>query len=110
MNKLKKTDEDQFAILRKIGENSKISQREMAEDLGFSLGKLNYCLRALQNKGLVKIKNFSNNPKKLNYLYILTPKGIASKTKLTINFMKRKMQEYDKLKSELNIKQKNKSK
>ncbi len=72
-----------------------------AEDLGFSLGKLNYCLKALQKKGLVKIQNFKKNPKKLNYVYVLTPKGIAAKTKLTINFMKRKMAEYDQLKKEL---------
>ena len=73
----------------------------MANDLGFSLGKLNYCLKALKDKGLIKIGNFKKNPNKLNYAYILTPKGIAEKTKLTINFMKRKMQEYDDLKKEL---------
>ena len=73
----------------------------MAEELGFSLGKLNYCLQALKNKGLVKISNFQKNPNKLSYAYILTPKGIARKTKLTINFMQRKMQEYDELKSEI---------
>ena len=73
----------------------------MASDLGFSLGKLNYCLRALKKKGLVKITNFKKNPNKLNYIYILTPKGISEKTKLTINFMKRKMKEYDELKKEL---------
>ena len=68
-----------------------------------SLGKLNYCLKALQNKGLIKLENFKKNPKKVNYLYILTPKGLAEKTKLTINFMKRKMREYDELKKELDI-------
>ena len=73
----------------------------MADELGFSLGKLNYCLKALQQKGFIKIKNFKKNPKKLNYLYVLTPKGISEKTKLTINFMKRKMREYDELKKEL---------
>ena len=73
----------------------------MAEELGFSLGKLNYCLKALEQKGLVKIKNFKNNPNKINYFYVLTPKGISEKTKLTINFMKKKMREYDELKSEL---------
>jgi len=97
---IKNIDEDRFAILRKIEKHSKISQRKMAKDLGFSLGKLNYCLKSLQKKGWVKIKNFENNPKKLNYLYILTPKGIASKTLLTINFMKRKMKEFDELKIE----------
>ena len=73
----------------------------MASELGFSLGKLNYCLRALKNKGLIKIKNFNKNKNKLNYIYVLTPKGIAAKTKLTLNFMKRKMAEYDELKSEI---------
>ena len=77
------------------------SQRNLASELGFSLGKLNYCLRALQEKGLVKIKNFQKHEKKLNYIYVLTPKGIAEKTKLTINFMKRKMKEYEELKLEL---------
>ena len=78
------------------------SQRELAEGLGFSLGKLNYCLRALQEKGLVKIKNFQKQRNKVNYIqYVLTPKGIAERTKLTINFMKRKMKEYDELKKEL---------
>tara|TARA_B100001142_G_C14074086_1_gene554769 strand:+ start:145 stop:441 length:297 start_codon:yes stop_codon:yes gene_type:complete len=92
---------DHFEILRKLKRNPKSSQRELAKDLGFSLGKLNYCLKALQEKGLVKIKNFKKNPKKLNYIYILTPKGISEKTKLTLSFMKRKMKEYDELSKEL---------
>ena len=92
---------DHFNVLRKIQNNPKSTQRELAGELGFSLGKLNYCLKALQAKGLVKIKNFKANPKKMNYIYVLTPKGIAEKTKLTINFMKRKMQEYDGLKKEI---------
>jgi len=100
MNNIKKEDEDNFAILRKIDQSSKISQREMARELGFSLGKLNYCIKALKKKGLIKIKNFEKNQNKLNYLYILTPKGIYSKSVLTINFMKKKMMEYDELKSE----------
>ncbi len=74
----------------------------MARDLGFSLGKLNYCLKALQKKGLIKVNNFKKNPNKVNYIYVITPKGIAEKTKLTINFMKRTMAEYDQLKKELN--------
>ena len=65
------------------------------------MGKLNYCLKALKNKGLIKINNFKKNPNKLNYAYILTPKGISEKTKLTVNFMKRKMKEYDELKKEI---------
>ena len=66
-----------------------------------SLGKLNYCLKALKDKGLVKIHNFKKNPNKINYMYVLTPKGVAAKIKLTINFMKMKIQEYDELKKEL---------
>ena len=89
--------EDHLDVLRKVEKKPGSTQRELAKDLGFSLGKLNYCLKALQAKGLVKIKNFKANPKKMNYIYVLTPKGIAEKTKLTINFMKRKMQEYDEL-------------
>ena len=94
-------DQDYFNILRKIQKKPNSSQRELAKELGFSLGKLNYCLKGLQNKGLIKIQNFKKNPKKINYLYILTPKGISTKTRLTINFMKRKIQEYDQLKLEI---------
>jgi len=96
------TKEDHFEVLRKIQKKPNSSQRELAAELGFSLGKLNYCLKALQNKGLVKIENFKKNPNKINYFYVLTPAGIAEKTKLTVNFMKRKMREYDELKNELN--------
>tara|TARA_B100000959_G_C14585653_1_gene461815 strand:- start:242 stop:541 length:300 start_codon:yes stop_codon:yes gene_type:complete len=96
-----KNEQDHFDVLRKIQKKPESSQRKLAEELGFSLGKLNYCLKALQNKGLVKIKNFKKNPQKINYIYILTPKGISEKTKLTIRFMKRKMQEFDELKKEM---------
>ncbi len=93
---------DHFEVLRKINKYPKASQRELAKDLGFSLGKLNYCLKALKQKGLVKISNFREKKDKINYIqYVITPKGIAERTKLTINFMKRKMQEYDELKKEL---------
>tara|TARA_B110000285_G_C14908256_1_gene506626 strand:+ start:194 stop:496 length:303 start_codon:yes stop_codon:yes gene_type:complete len=94
-------DQDHFNILREIQKKPNSSQRKLAKELGFSLGKLNYCLKALQNKGLIKIQNFKKNPEKINYLYILTPKGISIKTKLTINFMKKKIKEYDQLKSEI---------
>ena len=94
-------DLDQFNTLRKIKSKPNSSQRELANELGFSLGKLNYCLKALKEKGLIKIKNFQKNPNKIGYAYILTPKGVTQKTKLTINFMKRKMKEYDELKKEL---------
>ena len=94
-------NQDHFEVLRKIKSNPNSSQRELANELGFSLGKLNYCLKALKDKGLIKIGNFKRNPNKLGYAYILTPKGISTKTKLTINFMKRKMKEYEELKNEI---------
>tara|TARA_B100001094_G_C18071997_1_gene740561 strand:- start:550 stop:864 length:315 start_codon:yes stop_codon:yes gene_type:complete len=101
MNNNDKLKQEHFEILRKLKNNPNSSQRKLAEDLGFSLGKLNYCLKALKAKGFIKIQNFQKNPNKINYLYVLTPKGIAEKTRLTINFMKRKLKEYDELKSEL---------
>ena len=94
-------NEDHLNVLRKISANSQFSQRDLSKELGFSLGKLNYCLKALKVKGLIKIRNFHNNPNKINYIYVLTPKGITAKTKLTLNFMKRKMKEYDELKREI---------
>ena len=97
-----KNEQDQFEVLRKIKKTPESSQRELAEKLGFSLGKLNYCLKALQKKGLVKLENFQKQSNKISYLqYIITPKGIGERTKLTINFMKRKMKEYEELKEEL---------
>jgi EPS-associated MarR family transcriptional regulator len=96
-----KDNQDHFNVLRKLQKRPTSSQRELADELGFSLGKLNYCLKGLKEKGLIKINNFKNNPNKFNYTYLLTPKGVAEKTKLTINFMKRKMQEYDELKKEM---------
>ena len=101
LNKSMDNNQDHFNVLRKIQQKPESSQRELAEDLGFSLGKLNYCLKALKVKGLVKIKNFEKNPNKINYIYVLTPKGVAERTKLTLNFMKRKMKEYDELKREV---------
>ena len=94
-------NQDHFNVLRKIDSKPESPQRELAEELGFSLGKLNYCLKSLKTKGLIKIKNFGKNPNKLNYIYVLTPRGISQKTKLTLNFMKRKMKEYDELKKEI---------
>ena len=85
-----KDNQDHFEILRKIQKKPDSTQRELAEELGFSLGKLNYCIKALQKKGLLKLENFKKNPKKINYFYVLTPKGITEKTKLTVNFMKKK--------------------
>ncbi len=96
-----KEDQDHFNVLRKINRKPDSNQRELAKELGFSLGKLNYCLNALKEKGLIKINNFNKNPNKLGYIYVLTPKGIRKKTQMTINFMKRKMREYDELKQEM---------
>ena len=100
LNNNKETD-DESQILRTINKKPNSTQRQLASELGFSLGKLNYCLRALKEKGLVKIDNFKKNPSKFSYIYVLTPAGIAKKTKLTINFMKRKMKEYEDLQMEL---------
>ena len=93
---------DLLNILRNIANNPESSQRSLAKKIGLSLGKLNYCLKSLQKKGLIKLKNFQKQPNKIKYLkYVITPKGIAERTKLTLNFMKRKMKEYDELKKEL---------
>ena len=92
---------DEFDILRKISKEPNANQRDLAKKLGLSLGKINYCIRALKKKGLIKINNFKKNKRKLNYLYMLTPKGVSEKTRITINFMKQKMKEYDELQSEL---------
>ena len=97
-------DPDQFNVLRKINSNPNVSQRDLANELNLSLGKINYCLKALKSKGLVKIQNFKKNKNKMGYAYILTPRGISEKTKITINFMKRKMEEYEELKKEINRK------
>ena len=103
-----KNKDELFKILREVQKNPEMSQRALATNVNFSLGKLNYCLKALKKKGFIKIQNFKKNqnrfnPKsKNNYFYILTPKGVAKKTSMTINFLKRNMIEYDELKKELN--------
>ena len=96
-----KEDKETLLILRKISKEPKSSQRNMAATLGYSIGKLNYCLKELKKKGLIKIRNFKKNPKKFNYLYIITPKGIAEKTRMTTEYMSRLLKEYDELKDEL---------
>ena len=88
-------------MLRHIVNQPNSTQRDLARGLNLSLGKVNYCMKALKEKGFKKINNFKKNPDKISYAYILTPKGIKEKTKLTINFMKRKMIEYEDLKKEL---------
>ena len=90
-----------FNILRRIANKPDFTQRDMAKSLDISLGKLNYCLKALKEKGLIKIINFKKSKSKLGYMYFLTPRGVSQKTQLTINFMKRKLVEYDELKNEL---------
>ena len=102
-----KKNQDHFNVLRKIKSNPEATQRKFATEFDFSLGKLNYCLKALKSKGLIKIQNFKKNPKKIGYFYVLTPKGISEKTKLTLSFMKRKMKEYDELKKEIEKNKKN---
>ena len=100
------TDKEEYLkLLRKIGNDPKISQRDLSSELDMSLGKINYCLKALKSKGLIKIKNFGKSTDKIKYLYVLTPKGLVEKTNITIRFMKLKMKEYDELKKEL-LKQK----
>ena len=100
-------NDEYLKLLRTINNNPNLSQRDMSKNLGVSLGKLNYCIKELKNKGIIKLKNFKDNKNrfnlnsKYNYFYILTPKGISLKTKLTINFMKKKLNEYDELKREL---------
>ena len=90
-----------FNVLRKLEKNPSVTQRELSNKLGISLGRINYCLKELRNKGLIKISNFRKNKNKMNYVYLLTPKGISAKTKLTINFMKIKLREYEDLKKDI---------
>ena len=90
-----------FTILRLIEDEPQITQRELAKRLGISLGGANYCLKALIDIGHIKAENFSKNPNKLLYLYLLTPRGIAEKAKLTSGFLKRKMEEYQAIKKEI---------
>lgn len=99
---MKNFNQQEFNLLRKISKKPNANQRELASDLNISLGKLNYVLKELKKKGLVKINNFKKNPNKFGYLYLLTPKGVSEKTNITIKFMQKKMQEYEELKEELN--------
>ena len=94
-------NDTEFEIPRKISKKAVSSQRRLSKESDTSLGKVNYCLKALADKGLIKISNFKNSKNKAKYLYILTPKGISEKSKITLRFMKRKMKEYDELKEEL---------
>ena len=89
-------------LLRKLEINPEYTQRELSKEMGVSLGKVNYCIRKLTEKRLIKITNFKQNQNKIGYVYLLTPKGIDEKARLTISFLKRKITEYEILKKEIN--------
>jgi len=91
----------QFRVLRLLESNPHLTQRELSQSLGVSLGGINYCLNALISTGLIKIQSFRNNKNKWVYAYLLTPQGVAEKTALTATFLKRKMQEYQELREEI---------
>jgi len=94
-------EKDKFEILRKLGNNQNNTQRSLSDNLGFSLGKLNYCLKYLKQHGLIKISRFRKSENKIKYIYVLTPMGLKARSKLTIDYMKLKIKEYDELKREL---------
>jgi EPS-associated MarR family transcriptional regulator len=97
------SEETHLRVLRLLEANPQLSQRELAEALGVSLGKTNYCLKALLEKGLIKIQNFRNSQNKAAYAYYLTPEGVSNKTVLTAGFLKRKLAEYESLKREIKL-------
>lgn len=94
-------EDTNFRVMRLLQENPDLTQRELAEKLGVSVGGLNYCLKALMEKGLVKMQNFTHSKNKFGYVYVLTPRGISEKAKLTGAFLKRKLEEYEALKIEI---------
>ncbi len=89
-------------LLRKLESSPQFTQRELSQEMGVSLGKINYCIKKLTEKGLIKLTNFTNNPNKISYAYLLTPSGIEEKSRLTFSFLKRKTAEYEILKKEIN--------
>jgi len=95
------TDEYRYQVLKRLAENPHLSQRELARELGISLGKVNYCIRALIEKGMVKVDNFRNSQNKQAYTYLLTPKGIEDKSKVAARFLNRKLAEYEALQFEI---------
>jgi len=99
MKKKQSITEDQLDVMHIIEKDGKASQRLISKNSGFSIGKVNYCVKALVDIGFIKINNFNTSNNKLNYAYILTPKGIKEKTAITKQFIVKKKQEYDKLKS-----------
>lgn len=96
-----KSDETHYQLIKLIEENPSISQRELADRLGVSLGKVNYCLRALINVGWVKAGNFVRSNNKMSYAYVLTPAGLSEKTKITARFLQKKQAQYESLKVEI---------
>ena len=90
-----------YKLMRLIEANPEMSQRDIARELGISLGKVNYCLQALIRKGLIKVSNFKNSQNKAAYMYLLTPRGIEEKASLTVRFLQAKMQEYESLRAEI---------
>jgi EPS-associated MarR family transcriptional regulator len=94
-------EDTHFRVLRALQDNSHITQRELASRLGVSLGVTNFVLRALLDKGAIKVRNFRGNTQKLGYAYILTPRGLAEKTALTVRFLMRKQKEYEALRAEI---------
>jgi len=96
-------EETHLKVLRLLEVNPQINQRDLAQALGVSLGKTNFCLKALLDKGLLKMQNFQSSKRKLAYAYLLTPKGVAEKTVLTSRFLKRKLKEYELLKAEIEL-------
>lgn len=96
------TDEYRYKILKLVEAQPEISQRELAKNLGVSLGKTNFCLKALIDIGLIKASNFRNSQNKLAYMYLLTPNGIEAKSAITLRFLKSKMHEYEILQAEIN--------
>ena len=98
---VKLTDELRYQLLKHLEQNPEISQRQLASELGISLGKANYCLKSLIDKGWVKAGNFRRNPNKLQYGYLLTPRGVEEKAKVTLRFLKRKQQEHQEIVKEL---------
>ena len=101
MHKSKTGTEESLMLLRTISENPQITQRELSSRLGLSLGKINFLMKSLIEKGFIKANNFKNSNNKISYLYLLTPAGIEEKTKITYRFLKRKMEEYEKLENEI---------
>jgi EPS-associated MarR family transcriptional regulator len=93
--------EDDFKLLRLIESSPEISQREISKKSGLSLGKVNYCLKSLANKGWIKIKRFSKSEHKIGYIYIMTPEGLKTKSLMTIDFLGRKLAEYEALQDEI---------